>query len=499
MLWFILALIAIGGIAILLLVYQLLRMSFRYQAMKNQLHLAEQQYEQERKEKNKLSADLADTQTRLDYTSTVDPLTNLPSRQVLEDRLMQTINQSKRYELIFAVIALNIEELETIENILGAEVKDALLKEIVMRLKSCIRTVDTLSRFPDDKFVFILPQLSKAEAISYVAQRIMDIISEPFLIQNHELYVTTCFGISIYPMDGVDGQVLLKNADTALQQAKARGGNVFQFYRSEMQASSRRELMLNSHLRSNKIYHEFALHYQPIINVETKKIISMEALLRWMHPDFGLISPLEFLQLAENNGRIIAIGEWVLLNACQQFKKWEETGFHPNNISVNVSLRQLENPQFVHRVSQILQDTKMQPGDLVLEISEGVLFPKLEMVEKTLLMLRHLGVQIAIDDFGTGYLSLQHLRRFPVDYLKIDGTLVRDISTDKESEHIVKMIIALAHSLQLTAVAESVESPNQRKLLEELGCSVMQGHLFCVAMAATAFDSAMLVTIHSQV
>jgi diguanylate cyclase (GGDEF)-like protein len=497
--WIFLTLCVMGGATLLLLCYLLARVSRRCQKIKMQLHRITQQYEQELKEKNKLSADLADTQTRLDYRSSVDPLTNLPSRQVLEDRLMQAINQSKRYELIFAVLALNIEELETIENVLGVEVKDALVKEIVVRLKSCIRTVDSLSRFPDDKFVFILPQLSKAEAISYVAQRIIDIISEPFMVQNHELYVTTCFGISIYPMDGAEGQVLLKNADTALQQAKARGGNVFQFYRAEMQTSSRRELMLNSHLRSNKIYHEFALHYQPILNVATKKIISMEALLRWMHPDFGLISPLEFLQLAENNGRIIAIGEWVLLSACQQFKKWQEMGFHPNNISVNVSLRQLENPQFVHRVSQILQDTKMQPADLVLEISESVLFPKLEMVEKALLMLRHLGVQIAIDDFGTGYLSLQHLRRFPVDYLKIDGTLVRDISTDKESEHIVRMIVALANSLQLTAVAESVESPNQRKLLEALGCSVMQGHLFCVAMPASAFDSEMMVTIYNQV
>jgi EAL domain-containing protein (putative c-di-GMP-specific phosphodiesterase class I) len=252
-------------------------------------------------------------------------------------------------------------------------------------------------------------------------------------------------------------------------------------------------------LRSDSIYNEFALYYQPIVNIETKEIIAMEALLRWQHPDLGMVAPQDFLRLAENNGRIVAIGEWVLRTACQQYRKWKDLGFHPRNISVNVSLKQLENTNFTYKVSQVLQEMDLDPASLMLEISEGVLLPNLNLVEKTLHMLKHLGVQIAIDDFGTGYLSLQHLRRFPVNCLKIDNTLVQDMTIDNESEAIVRTIIGLAKSLQLESVAEGVEGEKQKSLLSEFGCHIMQGYLFCKPLLPQEFTSPVLKEIIEHV
>ena len=446
-----------------------------------------------------LSAELSNLQTDFNQNVLIDPITQLPSFKVFEDRLLQTLHQSERHKLIFAIMYLDIDDFKVINNVLGYEVGDLLLKDLVTRLAPCVRKVDSMCHITNDCFAFVLPQLSKAETAAYVAQRLLDAVSQPFTILDHELFITASIGITVFPTDGTESAQLLKNADIALHQAKSRGRNMFQFYHEDMYALSHRELILNSCLRGDTIFQEFALYYQPVVNVNTKEVIAMEALLRWQHPELGMVAPQDFLRLAENNNRIGAIGEWVLRNACEQFQKWVAQGFHLRNVAVNVSLRQLENTNFTYRVSQVLQDLKMEPSCLMLEVSESVLLPKLNLVEKTLHMLKHLGVQIAIDDFGTGYLSLQHLRRFPVNCLKIDNILVQEMMIDTESEAIVKTIIALARSLKLETVAEGVEGEKQKILLKEYGCALMQGYLFCRPLLPKEFTTPLLKTISEHV
>lgn len=439
-------------------------------------------------EATSFSTELTELKTRFDDNVLHDSLTGLPSRQVFEDRLMQTLHQSKRHQLLFGVLFLDINGFKMINNALGYDVGDQLLKQVAERLKNTIRKVDTVCRFNGDEFVVLLPQIAKPETCVYIAQRLLEVISQPFIVLEKELYITASVGITIFPTDGEEMGILIRNADNALQQAKARGCNTYQFYREEMNMLSQRELALNLGLRNAAVYQEFIILYQPEVDVKSQQIICMEALLRWQHPDFGLIAPLEFLRLAEYSGKIIEIGDWVLRTACQQFDKWQKNGFALKRMSVNISIKQLENPHFIYKLSQILQETNMKPDLLVLEISEGG-FHKTELLEKSLKMLKNIGVQIAIDEFGTGRLSLQELMHFSIDYLKIDGALIKDITTNPENEAIVKMIIALATTLRQGVVANRIETREQKDLLEKLGCHVMQGYFFSVPRPAADFTS----------
>ena len=446
-----------------------------------------------------LSLTVSEQKAQIESAMMLDIVTQLPTRVVLEDRISQAISQSQRYHLTFGMMILELGELKRVNAVLGYQGGDVLLREVAERLRSCVRHVDTVSRYSGNGFAFLLPQLSKAESAAYVAQRLVDAMAQPFMIGEVELFLTGSVGISIYPVDGGNKQNLLRNAETALHQAKLRGCGSFQFYKQEMYVQGRRELLLSSRLRSPDIFHELTIFYQPQISVEERKIVCMEALLRWQHPDYGLIGPREFLTLAENNGTMVAIGEWVLRKSCEQLQSWRREGFDPESISVNVSLRQLDNPQFVHKVSQILHETKTKPSELTIEISESILLPQFDLVEKTLNMLRYLGVRVAVDDFGIGFVSLQHLREFPLNCLKIDGSLVQDSVNKPESVAIIKMIIALANSLALSVVAEGVETEEQKKLMAELGCGRMQGHLFCLPLKPQEFTHPIVENIKQQV
>jgi len=471
MLWTIIFFGALLTVCLLLSVYKI-------RQLKNSIANVQTQLLDETEQKQNLNAELETLHNNLVINNLQDQLTGLPNRQVFEDRLTQALLQSKRYQLTFAVMFLDIDGFKIINDALGYDVGDVLLKEVAILLKDSIRQVDTVGRFAGDEFVFILPQLSKAQTSAYVAQRLLDIISQPFQIQDQELFITASIGIATFPVDGEDVQTILKNADIAMHQAKSRGRNNYQFYSEEMHALSRRELILSSSLRSASIYRDFTLLYMPQLNVETNKIVAMDVLLHWQHADFGLISLQDFFRLAENSGKILAIGEWMLRCALQQFKKWKSQGVYFNQIIVTVSLRQLEDTHFVYKVAQLLQEESLDPSCLILKISETMLLRKLELIEKALHMLKHLGIQIAIDEFGAGHLALQHLRHFPVDYLKIDRSLIQDISVNKDSQAIVQMIIALAKNLQIIVVADGVDSQNQKQLLTELGCRMMQGSLF---------------------
>lgn len=432
-----------------------------------------------------LSKELAELKAKFAHDILYDSLTGLPGRQVFEDRLIQTVNQSKRYQLTFGVLFLDLDGFKIINDALGHDVGDELLKEVAARLQSSIRKVDTISRFGGDEFIFILSQLSKPEAAVYVAQRLLNEISQPFKVRDHDLFITASIGIATYPADGDDSKTLLKNSDNALHQAKARGRNNYQFYREEMHTLSQRELMLHSCLQNTAIYREFLIFYQPQINVVTKKVICLQTSLIWQHPDYGLIPLQEFSRLAENTGKINELGEWMLRNVIQQFTKWRAQNFQMNRVAIGVSLKQLENPNFAYKVSQILQETNAESDSLVLEISEAMLPQKLDVIEKAFHMLKHLGVQISIKDFGAGFLSLQHLKRFPIDYLKIANSLIQDVTVNKDSEAIIKMIIALAQTMQITVVADGVESDKQKQLLKSLGCQIMEGNFFSAPLQAS--------------
>ena len=431
-----------------------------------------------------LDSELKELQKNTQREEMQDALTQLPSRKVLEDRLVQTINQSQRYHLTFGVMFLDIDSFKVINDALGYEVGDELLKKVAERLQESIRQVDTVGRFAGDEFVLILPQLSKAETAAYVAQRILDVLAQPFEIREQELFITASIGIAIFPSDGTEAKNLLQNAHNALHQAKARGRNTYQFYQEEMHALSKRELILNSSLRGASIYRDFTLHYQPQFNLATNKMTTLDVSLHWQHPDFGSISLQDFFRLAENSGKIIMIGEWMLKTALNQLSAWKKQNFPFEQIMVTISLRQLENPHFSFKISQLLQEAELEPTSLILKITEGNLLKKPELIEKSLFMLKHLGVQIAIDEFGTGNLALQHIKRLPADYIKLDKSLVEDITVNQESEAIVKMIMALAKSLQINVIANGVDTARQKRLLRDLGCQVMQGALFADAQTA---------------
>lgn len=480
--------LTVSVLSLLYLIYSLKKI----RKLKSSLFNMHGQLTAERKKQQKTAFELANLQQKLSHDVLTDALTGLPSRKLFEDHLSLTINQSIRYQLTCCVMYLDLDDFKMINDVLGYEVGDTLLKELATRLQNCIRQVDTLSRFGGDEFVFIFSQISRAETAAYIAQRLLDAAAQPFVIQGQELYITASIGVAVFPADGSDGRTLVKNADLAMHQAKSRGCNTYQFYREEMHVLSRRELILNSSLRSAAVYRDFILEYQPQINLENKQVLSMEAFLHWQHTDFGRIEYDELSRFAEQNGSLIVITEWLIRNACQQWLCWQKEGVISQAIAIRISLKQLENPHFIHKLAGIVQETGIDPIRITLELTESSLLQKIEVVEKMLHMLKHLGVQIALNHFGTGHLPLQYLRRLPIDIFKIDYSLTRDVVENKESEAIVKMIIALASSLRCRVVAEGINTDAQKQLLQTLGCQSMQGDLFSPAQLPTQFTASLL-------
>ncbi len=481
-----------------ILVYFLFQMNRQLAKWKKILASSETQLKKEIEQKKILIEQLEEVKDNQNREVLYDPLTKLPARRVFEDRLTQILHQSKRNHLTFAVMSLDIDGFKVINDALGQDAGDQLLKEISTRLQGMIRTVDTVSRLSGDEFAFILSQLSKPETAAYVAQRLLNAVSEPFNIEDQEVFLTASIGISVFPNDSDDLKELMKNSDIAMHQAKARGRNMYQFYRSEMRMLSQRELLLTSSLQNSEIYNDLVVYFQPIMDIQNKKLISMEALLFWQHPDFGLIKLQDFLKLAEDNGKILEIGEWFLKESLQQFSNWQAEGLNINSIATFVSPRQLENPRFAYKISQLIDDMNLEPGHLSIEISETTLPTKIELIERMFNMLKHIGVQIGLKDFGMGQLSLQHLKRLPIDYVKIASSLIQDITINKDNESIVKMITALGNSSQITVVAEAVETDKQKELLKELGCRIMQGDLFCPPLQMQEFSLEMIASINDK-
>jgi diguanylate cyclase (GGDEF)-like protein/PAS domain S-box-containing protein len=416
-----------------------------------------------------------------------DSLTGLPNRLLLHDRLEFILNHARRNQHVVAVLLLDIIRFKMINDTLGYTAGDTLLQTLAQRLTSSTRDVDTVFRSGDDEFAIILGDVSQPEDASKVAQRIIETCSQPFNLADQELYVTISIGISVFPADAQDHEGLLKNAEDAMIRSKELGINNYQHYKPAMNNRAVEQLTLENNLRKALIQQEFIVYYQPQVDLKTNKIIGAEALIRWKHPELGMIAPGQFIPIAEENGLIIPIGEWVLRTACTQMEQWV-TSYKKNfTISVNLSARQFLQQDIVNTVRTILNDTGLNPKDLELEITESLGMKNPELTLRTLKELKQMGIHISIDDFGTGYSSLSYLKKFPIDTLKIDRSFVSDIQTDPNDASIVLAIIALAHSMHLKVIAEGVEQIEQADFLSLHACEEMQGYLFSPPVPAEAF------------
>ena len=415
---------------------------------------------------------------RLQHLAHHDGLTDLPNRLLFMDRLGQSLSRVRWHKRLVAVLFLDLDHFNRINDTLGHDTGDLLLKAVAQRLSSCVREGDTVARIAGDEFTIILSDVAQAEDVPKVTQKIVDTIANPFVVAGRELFVTTSMGISLFPNDGQDGQTLLKNANAAMYRAKEQGRNHYQHYSPAMNVRTLERLALENSLRHALERKELLLHYQPRVDLETGQIMGVEALLRWQYPNLGLVPPNQFIPLAEETGLIIPIGEWVLRTACQQNKLWQTMGLLPIRVAVNLSPRQFEKKDFVKTVAKVLKDTDLDPHYLELELTESLIMKSAETSITTLRQLNAMGIQISIDDFGTGYSSLSYLRRFPIQALKIDQSFVRDITTDPDDSVIVTAMIILAHSLKLKVIAEGVETKEQLDFLRSLKCHEMQGYYF---------------------
>ena len=407
-----------------------------------------------------------------------DTLTSLPNRQLFLDRLEQAIHHARRDGLLLAVLFLDLDRFKIINDSLGHAIGDKLLKTVAMRLTTFLRESDTVARLGGDEFTILAPLVKGEDDAITVSRKLRDAIREPFIVDGRELFLTTSVGISMYPNDGDDAETLLRNADAAMYRAKAQGRDTFQLYTATMNDRALEQLTLENALRKAVGNDEFVLHYQPIVELESGRILAMETVLRWRHPQLGLLLPEEFMLLAENTGLIVPIGEWVLRAACAQVKTWQDVGMPGLRAAVNLSVRQVQQRDFVPLVSRILHESGLHASALELEITESIAAQSDDGTIGKLRELKRLGVRISIDDFGTGYSSLSALRLFPVDALKIDQSFVRDITEDPNDAAIASAVIALARSLKLTVIAEGVETEAQLSFLRAHRCDAWQGYLY---------------------
>jgi diguanylate cyclase (GGDEF)-like protein/PAS domain S-box-containing protein len=420
------------------------------------------------------------------YLANFDALTGLPNRLKMNDHLRYTLNLAKRHEGNFAIMFLDLDHFKDINDALGHRVGDLLLIELTKRLTVTLRNEDTISRMGGDEFILLLPD-STANGAALVAQKLLEFIAQPFSLEDNILSVTASIGIALYPADGSDIETLSKNADAAMYRAKKRGRNYYCFFTQEMQKNSQRNLQLSNALHSALKRNEFHLVYQPQLSAKKGAVIGAEALIRWEHPQLGTIPPSEFIPIAEENGMILAIGEWVLRTAISQAAVWNKNTM-PLIMAVNLSAVQFRHPSLPSLITNLLEEAGLPPKYLEIELTESVAMHDPQDAIKVMNTLHEIGIRMSIDDFGTGYSSLSYLKQFKVYKLKIDQSFVRDISTDPEDKAIVNAVIQLAHSLELTTIAEGVETLDQLQYLQAQGCDEIQGYYYSKPVLATVFE-----------
>ena len=418
-----------------------------------------------------------------------DSLTNLPNRTLFDRELAKALSKTIRTQTMLGVMFIDLDRFKTINDSLGHAVGDLLLKSVVERLKDCLDHKHIIARWGGDEFTVLLPQISCREDASAIAQRILDALKPSFNLDGHYLHIGSSIGIAVYPDDGVDAETILRNADSALYWVKEKGRNNYQHYNLSFNSQAHQLLNIENNLYQALERNEFTLYYQPIIEVTQNKIVKMEVLLRWQHPELGLVSPELFIPLAEENGLIMEIGDWVLQTACTQAKVWQSMGLPELKISVNLSARQFYNNSLVRKIEQILEQTQLNPQSLELEITETATMHNTVLAKEILSNLTCMDISLAMDDFGTGYSSLSYLKDYPFSTLKIDRSFIMDLSVNSHNLAIIKAIITLGKGLDLQIVAEGVETEQLKNLLLTLNCNCMQGYFFSRPLATNEATS----------
>jgi len=426
-------------------------------------------------------------QEQLEHQANYDQLTGLPNRNLLLDRLKQAVHSQRQVRSI-AVVFIDLDHFKFINDSLGHNAGDVLLQKMAERLRSAVRDGDTVARMGGDEFILVLDDQHNEDVVFRAMQRIVAKVTEPMTIDGRELFVTCSAGISLHPQDGTDVETLLKNADAAMYRAKENGRNNFQFYLAEMNTLVNERLSLETSLRRALERNELLLHYQPKHDLKNGRIVGVEALVRWQHPEWGLVYPDRFIPLAEETGLIVPIGEWVLRTACAQNRAWQDAGLPPVVMSVNLSPRQFRQEALFKTVARILSETGLRPEHLEMEITEGMVMHNAEASIAILKGLQEIGVHLSVDDFGTGYSSLAYLKNLPIEILKIDRSFVHDINgaNTKGDGLLAQAIISLGHSLKLKVIAEGVEEESQLEFLKAHKCDEAQGFLFSKAVAPEA-------------
>lgn len=421
---------------------------------------------------------------RLNYLAYHDALTGLPNRLLFNDRLSQAITRAEIHKELVGIMLLDLDNFKDVNDNLGHDIGDLLLQATAERLKSCLKPGDTVARLSGDEFTFLIQDVITVQEIENAAQKIMNAFLQPFIIDYHILHITGSIGISAYPIDGAKIDTLLKNADIAMYRAKNMGKNNYQFFEYSMNIAVTEKIALQRNLYKAIRDKELVIYYQPYIELSSKKIVAIEALIRWHHPEIGLLLPEKFIPFAEETGLIIPIDEWVLRMAIYQNKQWQIAGFKPVRIAINLSAREFHRKELINTIQDCLNETLLNPEFLELEITETTAMLNIDYTITLLHKLSDMGIKITIDDFGTGYSSLIYLKRFPIHALKINEHFIKDININEQNAAIVASIINLAHNMKLKVIAESVETEEQMKQLEELGCDEMQGFLFSKPLPA---------------
>ena len=444
---------------------------------------------EKRRYKEQLEDLLQQRTAEVDWLAYYDTVTQLPNRALFEDRLTQAVSIAKVNGQTLGVLFISLDQFKKVNDSLGHGPGDGLLREFAARLKSCISKSDTVARFGNDEFALLRTQIKGTEDVIETIASLSQVLKFAFDLPGHELYATVSVGVSLFPLDGDDSHTLLKNAGAALYKAKRSGGANYQFFTADMHELASRRLAFETNLRRALQNQEFLLHYQPRVSVDSLQITGVEALVRWQHPQLGLVSPSEFIPLAEDTGLIVPIGEWVLREACEQNRRWQKQGFAPVQMAVNISARQFHDQHLPQTVIRILDESGLSPEHLELELTESSIMQNAEFAEGVLNRWKNMGIKISIDDFGTGFSSLASLKRLPIDALKIDQSFVRDANTDADDAAIVMAIITLAHNLRLRVVAEGVETEEQLRFLQLLRCDEIQGNFFTKPLPADAVVS----------
>ncbi|MDH5179175.1 MAG: EAL domain-containing protein, partial [Gammaproteobacteria bacterium] len=430
-----------------------------------------------------------EAQERLYHLAHHDSLTGLPNRVLLQDRLAQAIARIRWHERSIAVMFMDLDRFKMINDTLGHAIGDQLLQYVARRLHECVREGDTVARLGGDEFAIVLNDLAALDDVPHIAEKLIESLSEPLVINGQELFITSSIGIAMFPQDGTDSQELLKKADAAMYRAKARGKDNYQFYTVEDDHQASERLSIETRLRRALEKDEFRLNYQPQLSLRDGGIIGCEALLRWHNDELKNISPMQFIPILEETGMINAVGDWVLQTACAQNKAWQDLGLQTGRIAVNLSIRQFQSRGLVNRINDILSQTGLAPGQLELEITEGLLIEQITETAKILNELHEMGICLSIDDFGTGYSSMNYLKRLPFDTLKIDRIFVRDVTFNPDDAAIAAAIITLGHTLGMEIVAEGVETAEQLNYLFDQQCDAIQGYLYSPPLTAEALIS----------